>query len=37
VHFLSVRGMGYRFVRGKPASPAQERGSGDAGVGAPQK
>jgi len=37
VHFLSVRGMGYRFVKGKPASPAQERGGSDAGVGAPQE
>jgi len=37
VHFLSVRGMGYRFVKGKPVLPAQERGSGDAGVGAPQE
>ncbi len=37
VHFLSVRGMGYRFVKGKPASPAQERGGGDGGVGAPQE
>ena len=37
VHFLSVRGMGYRFVKGKPASPAQERGGGGGGVGAPQE
>jgi two-component system alkaline phosphatase synthesis response regulator PhoP len=37
VHFLSVRGMGYRFVKGRPASPAQERGGSDAGVGAPQE
>lgn len=38
VHFLSVRGMGYRFVRGAPpaasASPAEERGDGGTGVGA---
>jgi two-component system alkaline phosphatase synthesis response regulator PhoP len=41
VHFLSVRGMGYRFVKEKPAatpaSPAEESGGGDAGVGAPQE
>lgn len=37
VHFLSVRGMGYRFVKGKPASPAQERSGGGGGVGAPQE
>jgi two-component system OmpR family response regulator len=41
VHFLSVRGMGYRFVREKPApnpaSPAEEKGGGGAGVGAPQE
>ncbi len=41
VHFLSVRGMGYRFVKGKPASQpasaAEEGGGGDAGVGAPQE
>jgi two-component system alkaline phosphatase synthesis response regulator PhoP len=41
VHFLSVRGMGYRFVREKPAphptSPAKEKGGGGAGVGAPQE
>jgi hypothetical protein len=41
VHFLSVRGMGYRFVKEKPAptpaSPAEQSGGGDAGVGAPQE
>lgn len=26
VHFLSVRGMGYRFVKEKPASPPEEGG-----------
>ena len=41
VHFLSVRGMGYRFVKGKPetkpASPAEKGGGGDAGVGATEE
>ena len=45
VHFLSVRGMGYRFVKEKPAakpaantiSPAEEGGSRGAGVGTPQE
>ena len=41
VHFLSVRGMGYRFVREKPAahptSPAEEKGGGPTGIGAPQE
>ena len=41
VHFLSVRGMGYRFVKEKPAatpaSPAEESGGGDAGIGAPKE
>jgi two-component system alkaline phosphatase synthesis response regulator PhoP len=41
VHFLSVRGMGYRFVKDNPApqqaSAAEESGGGDAGVGAPQE
>ncbi|MFM8804899.1 MAG: response regulator transcription factor [Planctomycetia bacterium] len=45
VHFLSVRGMGYRFVKDKPAvsqtspaeSAAEEGGGGAAGVGAPQE
>jgi DNA-binding response OmpR family regulator len=45
VHFLSVRGMGYRFVKGAsaakptaaPASPAEQSGGGGARVGAPQE
>jgi two-component system alkaline phosphatase synthesis response regulator PhoP len=37
VHFLSVRGMGYRFVREKPASPPEEGGGGTAGVGGAQE
>jgi len=43
VHFLSVRGMGYRFVKDKQAvkdkaaSPAEERGGGGTGVGASQE
>jgi two-component system alkaline phosphatase synthesis response regulator PhoP len=41
VHFLSVRGMGYRFVKdnptANPSSPTEESGGGDAGVGAPQE
>jgi two-component system OmpR family response regulator len=45
VHFLSVRGMGYRFVRGKPAQPAsfpaslptKQDGGGGTGVGALEK
>ena len=41
VHFLSVRGMGYRFVKDKPAaspaSAAEEGRGGGAGVGAPQE
>ena len=34
VHFLSVRGMGYRFVRDRAASAAEKPGGGDGGVGA---
>jgi DNA-binding response OmpR family regulator len=34
VHFLSVRGMGYRFVRDRSASAAEKPGGGDGGVGA---
>lgn len=41
VHFRSVRGMGYRFVREKPvvgpASPSEEKGGGPTGIGAPQE
>ena len=45
VHFLSVRGMGYRFVKDKPAtqpaanpaSPAEEGGGGGTGVGTSQE
>jgi two-component system OmpR family response regulator len=37
VHFLSVRGMGYRFVRNHTASAAQQGGGGDGGVGAAQE
>jgi two-component system, OmpR family, alkaline phosphatase synthesis response regulator PhoP len=43
VHFLSVRGMGYRFVKDKPAvkdtpaSPTEEGGGGDTGVGTSQE
>jgi DNA-binding response OmpR family regulator len=43
VHFLSVRGMGYRFVKDKPAakgtsaSPAEQGGGGGTGVGAAQE
>lgn len=45
VHFLSVRGMGYRFVKDKPAaksatntaSPAEEGSGGGTGVGTSQE
>jgi two-component system, OmpR family, alkaline phosphatase synthesis response regulator PhoP len=43
VHFLSVRGMGYRFVKDKPAvkdksaSPAEKGGGSGTGVGASQE
>ena len=41
VHFLSVRGMGYRFVKEKPAatpaSSAEQGGGSDAGIGASQQ
>jgi hypothetical protein len=45
VHFLSVRGMGYRFVKDKTAakpaantvSPAKEGGGRGAGIGTPQE
>ena len=45
VHFLSVRGMGYRFVKGKsaakpaanPVSPAEEGGGRGTGVGTSQE
>jgi len=32
VHFLSVRGMGYRFVRDRAASAAEKPGGGEGGV-----
>ena len=34
VHFLSVRGMGYRFVGNRAASTAEKSGDGGGGVGA---
>ena len=43
VHFLSVRGMGYRFVKDRPAvkdtpaSPTEEGGGGGTGVGTSQE
>ena len=36
VHFLSVRGMGYRFVRNRPPSAA-EQGGGGGGIAAPKE
>ncbi|MEI6255016.1 MAG: response regulator transcription factor [Planctomycetota bacterium] len=37
VHFLSVRGMGYRFVKGTPPSATQKEGGGGPGIGTPQE
>jgi two-component system OmpR family response regulator len=37
VHFLSVRGMGYRFVRNRPASAPEQGGGGRTGLGAAEE
>jgi len=37
VHFLSVRGMGYRFVRNRPPSTAEQGGGGGGRIAAPQE
>jgi two-component system OmpR family response regulator len=37
VHFLSVRGMGYRFVRNRPPSAAEQGGGGGGGIAAPKE